>query len=404
MPILTDISTLYTCKLDGGQDEVHPIIGAAIAWEDETIQWVGSASDAPVGLDTDMQYSADGQVVVPGLVDCHTHIGFGGWREDEFEQRIKGAGYLEIAEAGGGIQKTMRQTREATNEDLTTHCLAVLEEMVRLGVTTVECKSGYGLSEEAELQMLRIYMSLKELQPVRLVSTFLGAHVIPPEYSDDRGGYVSLLCDTLIPQIQADDLATFCDVFVEEGAFSGEEAEEILRSAQHAGMQSKLHADQLSDGGGGALAARLGAISADHLEYTSSTGIDTMADAGVVGVCLPFASLYLNQQPMQGRKFVRAGVRLAVATDFNPGSAPSYHLPLAMMLACTRSRFTPAEALKGATIHAALALGLESSVGSIEKGKRADFAILDVSDVNHWMYHFRSNACTRTFIGGIPQD
>ena len=404
MPILTDISTLYTCKLEGRQDEVHPIFDAAIAWEDETIQWLGSTSDAPAELDAEPHYSADGQVVVPGLVDCHTHLGFGGWREDEFELRMKGAGYLEIAEAGGGIRKTMRQTRDATNEDLTTHCLAVLEEMVRLGVTTVECKSGYGLSEEAELRMLRIYMSLKELQPVNLISTFLGAHVIPPEYADDRGGYVSLLCETLIPQIQADDLAAFCDVFVEEGAFSGEEAEVILRSAQDAGMKSKLHVDQLSDGGGGALAARLDAISADHLEYTSSEGIAAMAEAGVVGVCLPFASLYLNQQPMAGRAFIDAGVRLAVATDFNPGSAPSYHLPLAMMLACTMSRFTPAEALKGTTIHAALALGLEGLVGSIEEGKRADFAVLDVSDVNHWMYHFRSNACTRTFIGGIPQD
>ncbi|GMQ82340.1 MAG: imidazolonepropionase [Rhodothermia bacterium] len=404
MPILTDISTLYTCKLDGGQDEVHPIIDAAIAWEGETIQWVGPASNVPAELNGDTRYSADGQVVVPGLVDCHTHLGFWGWRENEFEQRIKGAGYVEIAETGGGINKTMRQTREATSEDLTTHCLGVLEEMAGLGVTTVECKSGYGLSVEAELRLLRIYKSLKELQPVGLISTFLGAHVIPPEYSDDRGGYVSLLCDTLIPEIQADDLATFCDVFVEEGAFSGEEAEIILRSAQNAGMKSKLHVDQLSDGGGGALAARLGAISADHLEYTSSSGMDAMADAGVVGVCLPFASLYLNQQPMSGRAFIKAGVRLAVATDFNPGSAPSYHLPLAMMLACTMSRLTPAEALKGATIHAALALGLQGSVGSIEDGKRADFAVLDVSDVNHWLYHFRSNACTQTYIGGIPQD
>lgn len=404
MPILTDISTLYTCKLDGKQGDIHPITDAAIAWENETIEWVGSASEIPVDLDADPHFSADGQVVVPGLIDCHTHLGFGGWREDEFEQRIKGAGYLEIAEAGGGIQKTMRQTRGATNEDLTIHCLGVLEEMVALGVTTVECKSGYGLSEEAELRMLRIYKSLKELQPVRLVSTFLGAHVIPPEFSDDRAGYVSLLCDTLIPKIQTDELAAFCDVFVEKGAFSVDEAERIHRSAQDAGMKSKLHVDQLSDGEGGELAARVGATSADHLECTSSAGMNAMADAGVIGVCLPFASLYLNQKPMSGRAFIDAGVRLAVATDFNPGSAPSYHLPLAMMLACTKSRFTPAEALKGATIHAALALDLADSVGSIEEEKRADFVVLDVSDVNHWMYHFRSNACTQTFIGGILQD
>ena len=383
---------------------MHPIEDAAVVWDEGIVTWVGSASELPndyAGLEL---ISADGQVVIPGLIDCHTHLGFGGWRAEEFEQRIKGAGYLDIAKAGGGIQKTMQQTRGASNQDLSTHCLGVLKEMVALGVTTVECKTGYGLSEAEELRMLRIYKSLAESQSVNIVSTFLGAHVVPPEYYSDRKAYVSLITDVIIPQIQEHGLATFCDIFVEEGAFSAAEAASILGTAQQAGMGVKLHVDQLSDVGGGVLAARLGATSADHLEYTSRKGMDAMADAGVVGVCLPFASLYLNEPPMRAREFLDAGVRLAVATDFNPGSAPSYHLPLALMLACTMSRFTPAEALKGATIHAATALGIEHFTGSIEAGKSADLAVLNVSDINHWLYHFRPNACSQTFISGNPQN
>ena len=298
---------------------MHPIEDAAVVWDEGIVTWVGSASELPndyAGLEL---ISADGQVVIPGLIDCHTHLGFGGWRAEEFEQRIKGAGYLDIAKAGGGIQKTMQQTRGASNQDLSTHCLGVLKEMVALGVTTVECKTGYGLSEAEELRMLRIYKSLAESQSVNIVSTFLGAHVVPPEYYSDRKAYVSLITDVIIPQIQEHGLATFCDIFVEEGAFSAAEAASILGTAQQAGMGVKLHVDQLSDVGGGVLAARLGATSADHLEYTSRKGMDAMADAGVVGVCLPFASLYLNEPPMRAREFLDAGVRLAVATDFNPG-------------------------------------------------------------------------------------
>ncbi len=403
MPLLTDISELITCRPDGGQEDVHAVRDAAVAWNDGVIQWVGARSDVPEDFRSDHHYGAGGNVVIPGLVDCHTHLGFGGWRDDEFEKRIRGVSYLEIARAGGGILRTMRQTREASEEALIEHCLGALAEMAGLGVTTVECKSGYGLDVETEVRLLRIYKRLRKKQPVGIVSTFLGAHVVPPEYKDDRDAYVSLLCEGMIPQIAEEGLAEFCDVFVEDTAFTVEEAEQILRTGQDYGLRSKLHVDQLSDGGGAALAAGLGAVSADHLEQTSQAGIEAMAREAVVAVCLPLATLYLGQAPMNARAFVDAGARVAVATDFNPGSAPSFDLPLAMMLACTMNGMTPAEVLKGATIYAAAAIGRQDEIGSIETGKRADLAVLDVSNINHWLYHFRPNTCVQTFIGGEAQ-
>ena len=237
-------------------------------------------------------------------------------------------------------------------------------------------------------------------QPLGIVATFLGAHVVPPEFKDRRDDYLRLLHEDLIPQIAEAGLARFCDVFVEETAFSIEEARTIFETANRHGLRPKLHADQLSDGGGARLAAEVGAISADHLEQASDEGIAAMAEAGVVAVSLPLATLYLHQQPMPARRFIEAGVPVAVATDFNPGSAPSYHLPLALTLACTMQRMTPAEALKGATLYAAQAIGLDDRLGSLEPGKQADFVLLDTPSVNHWLYHFRANAAVATFVKG----
>lgn len=400
MPVLTDISILYTCRSEGGQADVHPIKKAAVVWKGDGIEWVGPETELPPVYTEEERISAGGQIVVPGLIDCHTHLAFGGWRADEFEQRLQGASYLDIAREGGGISRTMNQTRHADRCALVSHSGTILKKMTALGVTVVECKSGYGLSLDAERKQLEVYKSLREEQSVEIVSTFLGAHIIPPEYTDRRTAYVDLLCKEMIPEFAADGLAEFCDVFVEETAFSIKEARKILETGKHYGLRPKLHVDQLSDGGGARLAAEVGAISADHLEYTDDDGIGRLAEAGVVGVCLPIATLYLRQRPMSVRDFVRAGVRVAVATDFNPGSAPSYHLPLAMMLSCTMNGFTPAEALKGATLYAAAAIGRDAVCGSVEAGKRADFAVLDVSDINHWMYHFEPNVCTATFIRG----
>jgi len=399
MPVLTDIATLATCRSDGGQADIHAISDAALVWQGETIRWVGPASELPADFADDERQSAGGRLVVPGLVDCHTHLAFGGWRADEFEQRIRGDSYLDIARAGGGIASTMRHTRAASEDELAERAAGFLAEMRRLGVTTVEAKSGYGLTETDELKTLRVYRRLAESQPTRIVPTLLGAHIVPPEFKEDRAGYIRLLTDTIIRQA-ADGLARFCDVFVEDTAYSADEARTIFAAAAEHGLRAKLHADQLTDTGGGALAAEVGAVSADHLEMISDDSIAAMAEAGVVAVSLPLATLYLNVEPLPARRLIEAGVAVAVATDFNPGSAPSYHLPLAMMLACTMQRMTPAEALKGATIYAARAVGLEDEVGSLEPGKRADFAVIDAADVNHWLYHFRPNACVRTVVSG----
>ncbi|MBA3496291.1 MAG: imidazolonepropionase [Gemmatimonadales bacterium] len=400
MPRLENIAQLATCRAEGAQGDIHAIADAALVWEGETIRWVGPRPALPAEYAGSERFDAGGGLVIPGLVDCHTHLAFGGWRADEFEQRILGRSYQEIAAAGGGIARTMRLTREASEPELVERASGFLREMLSLGVTTVECKSGYGLDREHELRLLRVYRTLAGIQTVRIVPTFLGAHVVPPEFRDDRAGYLSLLIDDLIPCIARERLAAFCDVFVERSAFTVDEARRLLRAAQAAGLGAKLHADQLSQGGGAELAAEVGAVSADHLECASEAGISAMARADVVAVSLPLASLYLGQPPVPARRWIEAGVAVAVATDFNPGSAPSYHLPFALTLACTLQRMTPAEALKGATIIAAQALGLAGRIGSLEPGKAADFVLLDAPDVTHWIYHFRPNACRSVVVGG----
>jgi len=398
--LLDNIAQLVTCRPGGRQDEIHPIADAALVWDGPTLLWVGPRADLPGAYAGATRFDAGGGLVIPGLVDCHTHLAFGGWRAEEFEQRLLGRSYLEIAAAGGGIARTMRLTRAATDEELAARATGFLREMLSLGVTTVECKSGYGLDREHELRLLRLYRRLAAAQPVRLVSTFLGAHVLPPEFRDDRAGYLALLIDDLLPLIGRERLASFCDVFVERSAFTVDEARGLFAAARRAGLRAKLHADQLSAGGGAELAAEVGAASADHLECASDAGIAAMARAGVVAVSLPLASLYLDQTPAPVRRWLAAGAAVAVATDFNPGSAPSYHLPFALTLACTLQRMTPAEALKGATIIAARAVGLEQSVGSLEPGKAADFAVIDAPDVTHWLYHLRANACRASVIAG----
>jgi len=398
--LLTNISQLATCRAEGGQGDIHPLADGAVAWEGESIRWVGPRGELPREYQGADIIDAGGALVVPGLVDCHTHLAFGGWRAEEFEDRIRGRSYLEIGRAGGGIARTMRLTREAGAAELGERAGGFLRGMLSLGVTTVECKSGYGLDRENELKLLRVYRALAGRQPVRLVPTLLGAHTVPPELRDARDRYIALLVDELIPEVGRAGLAAFCDVFVEASAFSVDEARRILAAGKAAGLRPKLHADQLRAGGGAELAAEVGAVSADHLEFASAGGIAAMAQAGVVAVSLPLASLYLGQRLMPARRFIEAGVAVAVATDFNPGSAPSYHLPFALTLACTTQRMTPAEALKGATIYAARAVGLESRVGSIEAGKSADLALIDAPDVTHWLYHLRANACVATVASG----
>ncbi len=400
MPLLTNIGQLAVCPSQGGPSELGLIEAAALAWRREQILWAGSQRELPEEFKAFPSHDAGGALVVPGLVDCHTHLGFGGWRADEFEQRLLGASYLEIARRGGGIASTVAATRAVSKKALLSRCREFLSRIVQLGVTTLECKSGYGLDWPSERKLLQVYRELAAEGPVRIVSTFLGAHIVPPELRADRQRYVGALIENMIPAVARQRLAEFCDVFVEETAFSLEEARRILMAGKRHGLESKLHADQLSEGGGALLAAEVEAVSADHLECISEQGIQALADRRVVAVMLPLAALYLRQTPLQARRLIDQGVRVAVATDFNPGSAPSYHLPLALMLACTLQGMTPAEALRGATIEAARALRRGDRIGSLEAGKAADFVLLDAESVNHWLYHFRPNSCLQTWIGG----
>jgi imidazolonepropionase len=403
MRVLSNIAQLATCRPEGDQGDIHAIPDAALVWDAGLVVWVGREKDLPPEYHGAERLDAGGRLVIPGLIDCHTHLAFAGWRADELEQRIRGRSYLDLARAGGGILSTVQQTRAATEDELVDRAAGFLEEMLALGITTVECKSGYGLNEETELKLLRVYRRLAAEQPIRLVPTFLGAHIIPPEYRENRAGYLDLLINRMLPAVIREQLAASCDVFVEESAFTIDEARRILRAGQAAGLAAKMHADQLTSGGGAELAAEVEALSADHLEHISERGIRAMAAAGVVAVSLPLASLYLRQPPLPARRLIDAGVAVAVATDFNPGSAPSYHLPLALTLAVTLQGMTPAEALKGATIHAARAVGLERVLGSLEVGKAADFTVIDAPQVNHWLYHFRPNACAMTVIGGATR-
>lgn len=393
MTVLRNISQLATCSAKSEQQDAGLIQQAALVLENQQIVWVGREQDLPAQYANEDSVDCQQRLVIPGLIDCHTHLCFGGWRGDEFEMRLQGRSYQDIAASGGGIRSTVTATRSDTKEQLIEKALIALKGMLDLGITTVECKSGYGLEQEAELKQLEVYRQLDQQQIIDLVPTFLGAHMIPGEYQQRREEYIRLLCEVLIPRVSQQGLAEFCDVFVEKGAFSIEEARHILITAQKAGLGLKVHADQLSPGGGAQLAAELGAVSAEHLEYADQEGIESLARAGTVAVSLPLASLYLRESYVAARQMLDCGVKVAVATDFNPGSAPSYHLPLAMTLACINQQMTPQEVLMGATSIAARAISAEQRIGSLSPGFMADITIIDAPSVNHWLYHFRANAC-----------
>jgi imidazolonepropionase len=396
MPVLRNIGLLATCRAEGGQGELHPIAGAALAWRGSTVRWVGPERDLPISEDDGDRRDAGGALVIPGLIDAHTHLAFGGWRADEFVRRLRGESYSDIARSGGGIASTVGKTRALDEAALVSRCRGFLAEMAALGVTCVEAKSGYGLDRDTEKKILRAYRTL-DGDPLRIVPTYLGAHVVPK--GTPRPEYLALV-EQMIGEVAAEGLARSCDVFVDEGAFTVEEARRLFAVARAAGLSPRLHADQLTDTGASALAAEVGALSADHLEQIGPPGIAALAGAGVVAVSLPIAALYLRQAPLPARALIDAGVPVAVATDFNPGTAPSAHLPLALTLACVQQRLTPAEALKGATHFAARALGLAHERGSLVPGQSASFAIIDAPDVDHWLYHFRANACRLTVVDG----
>jgi imidazolonepropionase len=368
-----------------GETAYGAIEDAAILIEDGRIAWVGPRAEAPAA---DVVERLDGRWVTPGLIDCHTHLVFGGDRSGEFEQRLGGATYEEIARAGGGIVSSVKATRAASEDELYASALTRLDGLKATGVTTVEIKSGYGLDRDSELAMLRVARRIGREAGVRVRTSYLGLHAVPPELKADRGAYVDLAIDRILPDAHAEGLVDMVDAYCEPIAFTTDEVSRLFEKARALGLPVKLHADQLSDGGGAALAARYGALSADHVEHTTEAGVTAMAKAGVVAVLLPGAFLMLRETtPPPIALFRQHGVRMAVATDCNPGTSPVASMTAALNLACVQFRLTPEEALAGATRVAAKALGL-TDVGTIEAGKTADLAVWDISrpaELCYWL-------------------
>ncbi len=334
---------------------------------------------------------AEGLLVTPGLVDAHTHLIFGGWRQNELALKLHGVSYLEILAQGGGILSTVKATREASEDELFDKAWDALDEMMDLGVTTVEAKSGYGLDLDTELKQLRVIRRLNEEHPADLAATFLGAHALPPEYKEDREGYLRLLCDQVIPTVAKQKLAAFCDVFCETGVFSAEESRRILEAGKRFGLIPKIHADEIDPIGGSQLTEEVGAISAEHLIVCPPEGIEAMRKAGTVACCLPATSFYLGSTFAPVRDMIAAEVPVALASDFNPGSCPSLNLQFVMNLGCLRYRMTPEEVLTGVTLNAAAAIARADSIGSLEKGKQADLVIWDAQDLDFLGYRMGSN-------------
>jgi len=360
----------------GAYGAVEP---GALAAKDGRIAWVGPAAELPQ-FEAEETTDLDGRWVTPGLIDCHTHLVYAGDRAGEFEQRLMGASYEEIARAGGGIVSTVRATREASEDELVAQSRPRLDALLAEGVTTVEIKSGYGLDAENEVKMLRAARRLRAEAPVTVTTTFLGAHALPPEAGDDKEGYIDEVCLSQLPAVQGEGLADAVDGFCESIAFSPDQIRRVFVAARALGLPVKLHAEQLSNQGGAALAAEFGGLSADHLEYLDEAGVAAMASAGTTAVLLPGAYYFLRDTQVPPVDLLRRhGVAMAVATDCNPGSSPLTSLLLAMNMAATLFRLTPGEALAGVTRDAARALGLEGACGTLEAGKWCDLAIWDIA-------------------------
>ena len=357
---------------------------------DDRITKVGSRGEIESHIAPDCEVvDAGGRILLPGFVDAHTHPVFAGTRADEFEERVGGATYREIAARGGGIQATVNRTRAATSDELIVGAKRYAQWFLRGGTTTIEAKSGYGLSLEDELKILRAIKRLDKETSLRYVPTFLGAHDVPPEYLAHRADYISLIIDEMLPRIAKEKLAEYCDVFCEDKVFTNDEARRILSAARRHGMGLRIHADQLSSSGGARLAAELGTVTADHLEYTDKEGIAALKSAGVQPVVLPGSVYALSSKRYPAtREMIDAGLALVLATDFNPGSSPTPSMLMVLSLASTQMKLTPAESISASTINAAYSLGRGAQVGSIETGKVADFVIHDCDDYRQLAYFF----------------
>jgi imidazolonepropionase len=392
------IANVHLATMLDGYGELRD---GAIAVKDGRIAWLGAEADAPPAART---IDGAGAWLTPGLIDCHTHIVHAGNRSGEFEARLNGASYEDIARAGGGIMSTVRATRAAGGAALLHESVPRVLRLLAEGVTTLEIKSGYGLAMDSEYAMLTTARRIGAVLPVRVATTFLGAHALPPEYAGRPDAYIDAVCTDMLPQLARAGLVDAVDAFCERIAFTPAQTERVFAAAAALGLPVKLHAEQLSDQGGAALVARYKGLSADHLEHVTPAGIDAMAAAGTVAVLLPGAYYFLREtQPPPVAALRAAGVAMAIATDCNPGTSPLTSLLLAMNMACTLWRLTPSEALAGCTVHAARALGLHHDIGTLEVGKCADFALWDIARPADLAYAMGFNSCRLVVNAGVPR-
>ena len=385
-----------------GSDGWGLIERGAILTEGDRIAWVGPEAELPPTLEPSQVVDLGGALITPGLVDCHTHLVYGGQRAAEFEMRLNGASYEAIARAGGGIRSTVAATRQASEGELLQAAMARAKPLLAEGVTTLEIKSGYGLSLDAEARCLRVARALGAALGVDVRTTFLGAHALPPEFEGQPDAYINAVCDWM-PELHAQGLVDAVDAFCENIGFSAAQTRRVFEAAQRLGLPVKLHAEQLSDQGGAALAASFGALSCDHLEHLSPSGIAAMRAAGTVAVLLPGAYYFLRETKLPPINELRqAGVPIAISTDHNPGTSPGLSLLLMANMACTLFRLTPLEAVQGITMNAARALGLHDR-GQLIEGQRADFVAWDLQHPNELAYWFGRNPCLQVIAQGAPR-
>jgi imidazolonepropionase len=392
-------------RIKAAMNDLSIIEDGSIWIEDGIIKAVGTTQELEEQF-KDRAHEAEitlatGHLVTPGLVDPHTHVAYGGSREREFEMRLEGATYMEIMNAGGGIHATTKMTREATEDQLVEQAKKRLDSFLKHGVTTVEGKSGYGLDVETELKQLRVMKRLQQEHVIDLVPTFMGAHAVPTEFKGREDDYIDLVVDKMLPAVANEKLAIFNDVFCEVGVFTPEQSERILEAGKKYGLIPKIHADEIEPYGGAELAAKVGAISAEHLLKASDEGIKAMADAGTIACLLPATALFLREQAAEGRKMIDAGVPVAISSDCNPGSSPTTSMPLVMNLACISMRLTPAEALTAATYNAACAIRMENATGSLVPGKQGDVVLWGISNYQELQYLFGVNHVKSVWKKGV---
>ena len=391
---ITNIGLLATPRGDSArrgqqQGEITLLRDAWVAVEGGKIAAVGQGQPAPE--DGDILLDAGGRLMTPGLVDAHTHLIFGGWRQNELGMKLHGKTYLEIQNAGGGIQSTTNATRKASVEELSSKAAKALDEMMGFGTTTVEAKSGYGLATEHELKALEVIKDLNDHHRMDLVATFMGAHLVPAEYKANREEYVRLVCEEMMPRVKEQGIAKFCDVFCEADTFTVEESRQVLEAGLKYGLRPKIHADEIEAIGGSQLAGEIGAISAEHLIVCPPEGIESMAKGGVIACLLPATSFNLGAVFAPARDMVAAGVPVAMATDFNPGSCPCLNMQFVINLGCLKYKLTPEEVLTAVTLNGAAAIDMADQVGSVEEGKLGDLIIWDAPDLDYICYRVGSN-------------